>query len=152
MARRGYPAEFRRRVVDLVEGGRKVSEVATELGVSEHTIYVWRRQARIEAGPSRHPSRASSWPRRGAFASSRMNSPQSPLRSTADLARPLTGRHLPKPWIITYVHTNTKPLRRPLESGQFTSWTFTQRASDSGLLPSMGSVGDCYDNAMIESF
>jgi putative transposase len=23
---------------------------------------------------------------------------------------------------------------------------------DSGLLPSMGSVGDCYDNAMIESF
>jgi putative transposase len=35
---------------------------------------------------------------------------------------------------------------------QFTSWTFTQRAIDSGLLPSMGSVGDCYDNAMIESF
>ena len=50
MARRGYPAEFRRRVVDLVEGGRKVSEVATELGVSEQTIYVWRRQARIDAG------------------------------------------------------------------------------------------------------
>ncbi len=35
---------------------------------------------------------------------------------------------------------------------QFTSWTFTQRAVDSGLMPSMGSVGDCYDNAMIESF
>jgi putative transposase len=35
---------------------------------------------------------------------------------------------------------------------QFTSWTFTQRAVDSGLLPSMGTVGDCYDNAMIESF
>jgi transposase-like protein len=50
MARRGYPAEFRRRVVDLVEGGRKVSEVATELGVSEQTIYVWRRQARIDSG------------------------------------------------------------------------------------------------------
>jgi transposase-like protein len=50
MARRGYPAEFRRRVVDLVEGGRKVSEVATEFGVSEQTIYVWRRQAGIDAG------------------------------------------------------------------------------------------------------
>ena len=37
MARRGYPAEFRRRVVDLVEGGTKVSQVATELGVSEQT-------------------------------------------------------------------------------------------------------------------
>jgi putative transposase len=35
---------------------------------------------------------------------------------------------------------------------QFTSWTFTQRAIDSGLVPSMGSVGNCYDNAMIESF
>ena len=37
MARRGYPPEFRRRVVDLVEGGRKVSEVAAEFEVSEHT-------------------------------------------------------------------------------------------------------------------
>jgi transposase InsO family protein len=35
---------------------------------------------------------------------------------------------------------------------QFTSWAFTRRAIESGLLPSMGSVGDCYDNAMIESF
>ncbi len=39
-----------------------------------------------------------------------------------------------------------------LEPGQFTSWAFTRRAVDSGLLPSMGSVGDCFDNAMIESF
>ena len=50
MARRGYPPEFRRRVVDLVEGGKKVSEVASDLGVSQQTIYVWRRQARIDAG------------------------------------------------------------------------------------------------------
>ena len=35
---------------------------------------------------------------------------------------------------------------------QLTSWAFTRRAVDSGLLPSMGSVGDCFDNAMIESF
>jgi putative transposase len=35
---------------------------------------------------------------------------------------------------------------------QFTSWAFTRRAIESGLLPSMGSVGDCYDNAVIESF
>jgi transposase InsO family protein len=33
-----------------------------------------------------------------------------------------------------------------------TSWAFTQRTIDSRLLPSMGSVGDCYDNAVIESF
>ena len=35
---------------------------------------------------------------------------------------------------------------------QFTSWAFTRRALDSGLVPSMGSVGDRYDNGMIESF
>jgi putative transposase len=35
---------------------------------------------------------------------------------------------------------------------QFASWAFTQRAKDSGLLPSMGSVGDCYDNSMMEAF
>jgi transposase InsO family protein/transposase-like protein len=35
---------------------------------------------------------------------------------------------------------------------QFTSWAFTQRAKESGLIPSMGSIGDCYDNAVIESF
>ncbi|MGJ6965583.1 transposase, partial [Streptosporangium sp. G11] len=35
---------------------------------------------------------------------------------------------------------------------QFTSWAFTQRAKASGLVPSMGSIGDCFDNAVIESF
>ena len=35
---------------------------------------------------------------------------------------------------------------------QFASWAFTDRAKASGLVPSMGSIGDCYDNSMIESF
>ncbi|MEW1872777.1 IS3 family transposase [Streptomyces caelestis] len=35
---------------------------------------------------------------------------------------------------------------------QFGSWAFTERARASGLLPSMGSIGDCVDNAMMESF
>lgn len=35
---------------------------------------------------------------------------------------------------------------------QFGSWAFTQRARASGLLLSMGSIGDCVDNAMMESF
>lgn len=35
---------------------------------------------------------------------------------------------------------------------QFTSWAFTCRALDSGLVPSMGSIGDCYDNGQMESF
>jgi transposase InsO family protein len=35
---------------------------------------------------------------------------------------------------------------------QFGSSAFTKRANDSGLVPSMGSVGDCHDNALMESF
>jgi putative transposase len=35
---------------------------------------------------------------------------------------------------------------------QFTSWVFTRRVHESGLVPSMGSIGDCYDNGMMESF
>ena len=34
---------------------------------------------------------------------------------------------------------------------QFTAWTSSEQARKSGLLPSMGSVGDCYDNAMMEA-
>jgi transposase InsO family protein len=43
-------------------------------------------------------------------------------------------------------------LRRPVESAQFGSWAFTDRAKACGLVPSMGSVGDCFDNSMIEAF
>lgn len=35
---------------------------------------------------------------------------------------------------------------------QFGSWAFTERARASGLLPSTGSIGDCVDNAMMESY
>jgi transposase-like protein len=44
MARKGYPAEFRKRVLELVEGGRRVAEVAAELEISQQTIYAWRRR------------------------------------------------------------------------------------------------------------
>lgn len=50
MGKRGYPPEFRRRVLDLVEAGRKVAEVAHDLGISDQTIYNWRRQDRIDRG------------------------------------------------------------------------------------------------------
>ena len=40
----------------------------------------------------------------------------------------------------------------PVELAQFTSWSFTERIRDAGLMPSFGSVGDAFDNAMMESF
>ncbi|WP_214108067.1 transposase [Acrocarpospora catenulata] len=49
MPRKGYPSEFRRKVLDLVEAGRPVRDVA-RLEISEQTIYVWRRQDLIDKG------------------------------------------------------------------------------------------------------
>jgi Integrase core domain len=43
-------------------------------------------------------------------------------------------------------------LRRPVESAQYTSVAFGLRCKEMGVRPSMGSVGDCYDKAMCESF
>ncbi|WP_306356276.1 MULTISPECIES: IS3 family transposase [unclassified Nocardia] len=50
MGRRGYPPEFRRKVLDLVEAGRKVADIARDLDISDQTIYTWRRQDRIDRG------------------------------------------------------------------------------------------------------
>ena len=35
---------------------------------------------------------------------------------------------------------------------QYTSLALSRRCEEAGVRPSMGSVGDCYDNAMAESF
>jgi transposase len=48
--RHGYSAELRRRVVDLLATGRKVADVARDLGISEQAIYGWRRQEQIDRG------------------------------------------------------------------------------------------------------
>jgi len=57
---------------------------------------------------------------------------------------------------MAIANRSTDPLRGTVihsdHGVQFTSWAFTRRAHESGLVPSMGSVGDCYDNAVIESF
>jgi transposase-like protein len=45
-----YPAEFRRKVLDLVAAGRPVAQVAEDLGVTAQTIYNWRRQELIDTG------------------------------------------------------------------------------------------------------
>jgi transposase InsO family protein len=51
---------------------------------------------------------------------------------------------------------NPRPEQTVIHSdhgSQYTSWAFTQRARESGLLPSMGTIDDdAYDNAVIESF
>jgi putative transposase len=43
-------------------------------------------------------------------------------------------------------------LRRPLEYAQYVSLAFGQAARNAGIARSMGSKGDCFDNAVAESF
>lgn len=50
MGRRGYPPEFRRKVLDLLAAGRTVADVAHDLQISQESIYAWRRQDQIDRG------------------------------------------------------------------------------------------------------
>ena len=50
MGRRGYSAEFRRKVLDLLAEGKSVASIAYDLEISDQTIYSWRRQDRIDRG------------------------------------------------------------------------------------------------------
>lgn len=46
-----YPPEFRREALELLRvSGKPVSRVAKDLGVSEQTLYVWRKQAEVDEG------------------------------------------------------------------------------------------------------
>jgi len=47
---RSCAPEFRWRVVECVREGGSVRVVATEIGVSEATVYRWRQQDRIDRG------------------------------------------------------------------------------------------------------
>ena len=48
MGQKGYSPEFRQRALDLLGSGRKVVDVARDLGISDQTIYNWRRQDRVD--------------------------------------------------------------------------------------------------------
>jgi transposase len=46
-----YPPEFRREALELLKLSEKpISQLAKDLGVSEQTLYVWRKQAQVDEG------------------------------------------------------------------------------------------------------
>ena len=45
-----HPPEFRGRVLDLLAAGRSLASLSKGLGVSDQTIYNWRRQDLIDRG------------------------------------------------------------------------------------------------------
>jgi hypothetical protein len=57
-------------------------------------------------------------------------------------------------WPTSHQHLRDRVLRRPVESGKYTPFAFTQRLIDEdsdASVGSVGSVGDGYDNALADS-
>lgn len=54
--------------------------------------------------------------------------------------------------MTSYHCSKTPVLRPPVESAQYTSISFGTSLEEAGIVPSMGSVADPYDNALAESF
>jgi putative transposase len=50
-----------------------------------------------------------------------------------------------------YTRFDSPVLHRPIELTQYTAVAFTQHLADEGILTSIGTVGDSYDNALAES-
>jgi transposase-like protein len=47
---RHYPADLRRKTCERMLAGEAVKDLVVELGISDHTLYRWRRQALVDAG------------------------------------------------------------------------------------------------------
>jgi putative transposase len=54
------------------------------------------------------------------------------------------GNRTPRPGTVIHTDHGSQP--------RLTSWAFSERVRQAGLVPSMGTVGDAFDNALIESF
>jgi transposase InsO family protein len=49
------------------------------------------------------------------------------------------------------IQHSSRVLRRPIESAQYIAIKYTERLAEAGIEPSVGSVGDSYDNALAET-
>ena len=54
-------------------------------------------------------------------------------------------------WVFPSQLLTLEVLRRPVESTQYTSLRYTTRLAEIGAAPSIGTVGDSYDNSLAES-
>ena len=65
-------------------------------------------------------------------------------RATSEMVNAALGMAVEQRGQGALIHTDHGP--------QFTSWTFSQNVRASGLVQSIGTIGDAYDNAVVESF
>src|SRR5207302_2856221 len=170
-----YSPEFRRQMVDLVRAGRSPDDLAREFDPSGHSIRAWVAQADRNEG--RREEAAS-----GQTAFDRDFNAAGPNQLwVADItyvptmagflylavvldawSRKIVGwamaNHL-RAELVLDAMAMAVGQRRPKDvihhsdqGSQYTSVAFGKRCGEAGVRPSMGSVGDAYDNAMAESF
>ena len=121
-----YPPEFRHQMVELVRTGRPIRDIARDFECHEQTIRNWIRQADLDEG-----RRVVGW------------SMANQLRTELVLEALNMALWQRRPGSVVH-HSD--------QGSQYTSYAFGKRCREMGVAPSMGSVGDCFDNAMAESF
>jgi len=62
------------------------------------------------------------------------------------------GEHPPRPLTSSYDWITQAVLRRPVESGQYASAAYRALLVAEGMIASMSRKGNCWDNAVAESF
>jgi hypothetical protein len=154
--------------------GRSPASLAKEFGPTAWTISLWNRQAKRDGGkgdgglttPEREPQFYADGPGRLWVADITYIPTWSGflyLAMVLDVySRRIVGwsmdTHLRTELILAALNmaiTQRRPsavIHHSDRGCQYTSYAFGKRCREAGVMPSMGSVGDAYDNAMAESF
>ena len=148
-----YRAAFRHQMIELVESGRTPAQLAREFGVTARTISNWVTQAAIDKGKP--------LPGKDGLSSAEREELNLAVVLDAWSRRVVgwsIGEHMTAELVLAALNMALAQ-RRPdgvihhSDHGcQYTSVAFGKRCREMGVRPSMGSVGDAYDNAMAESF
>lgn len=151
--RPAYPEEFRTRAVDLLRSsGKSQKDVAREFGVSSNALREWAKRSDLDAGRAR--------PRRPGLPRGCSEQALGRRHQSARVVPGLDEVEDRSPRLLAGPERGTVARQRP-DAGlvhhsdrgcQYTSFIFGQRCREAGIAPSMGSVGDAYDNAMAEAF
>ena len=155
---RGVWPEASSDVHDLDRSGSKWEEFANLLRCGDDETLHARRGCRLglcgafsgHVEPTRTPTAccASTSPRAPTCrAGPPKISRRSHIHSTTGPARSSAGGPPPKSSKTNYAHFNNPVLQRPVELAQYLSIAYTARFVDTGLVASVGSVGDSYDAA-----
>ena len=138
-----YSPEFRRQMIDLVRAGRSLEDLSREFEPTAQSVGAWVAAADITYVPTAAgflylAAVLDAWSRK-IVGWSMANHLRAEL--VLDAMNVAVGQRRPK----DVIHHSD-------QGSQYTSVAFGKRCGEAGVRPSMGSVGDAYDNAMAESF